>query len=69
VVIKIYSVFVVESMLTISINRILGYWAKDSEDQINNINETELNHFTYFKLLCGLLLIIQVLSFQKNFAL
>lgn len=69
VLIKIYSIFVIESFLAIVINRILGYWAKENEDFINGVNEIEVNHIFFFKLLLGLLIVVQVLSFWKHFSL
>ena len=39
VLIKIYSIFVIESFLAIVINRILGHWAKGNEDFINGVSE------------------------------
>lgn len=43
IVIKIYSLFFIENILLIVINRVFGYWSKDSEDYSNGIIETVSN--------------------------
>lgn len=57
ILLNIYSLFVVESILGIAVNRGFGYWASDSEDFQNGVRD-EIDNMIYFKALLGALIII-----------
>ena len=57
-ILKIYSVFVIESLVLMFINRVLGYWTKDNEDYLNGVSVGETNHVKYLLLLISSLIIV-----------